>query len=295
MTDPVQALVVFGAETHPPDSLVANIAVPIAILVFFGGTYLLVRSNLGTKRGYLVVATTFFGFIMLFSLFWGFGGWGTPQASGPTQLPGQPIDELEPRWIPFDQDSRLANRSAYDVVQNYPEGFEVYEGGNADETLEAVNQAIANDQFETIEPLRESLVDFDEEIALVEDGTENIRSFFSQGDVLDGEASLDLVGELDEPVEIGFAEAANGDLVMAVTYQEFDQESFEVVEDGETYTAFGYYERGAPLMPSLVFFIVALVLFALHGWLLDRDERLERRERERLEQTEEPERVPEPV
>lgn len=295
MLDPAQALVVFGAETHPPDSVVANIAVPIAILVFFGGTYLLVRSNLGTKRGYLVVATTFFGFIMLFSLFWGFGGWGTPQASGPTQLPGQPIDELEPRWIPFAQDSQLASQPAYDVVQNYPEGFEVYEGGNADETLSAVEQAIANDQFETTKPLRDSLVDFDEEIALVEDGTENIRSFFSQGEVLDGQASLDLVGELDEPVEIGFAEAGNGDLVMAVTYQEFDQENFEVVEGGETYTAFGYYERGAPLMPSLVFFAVALVLFALHAWLLDRDERLERRERERLEQTEEPERVPEPA
>jgi hypothetical protein len=289
MLNPVDALVVIGAESHPPDSIVADIAVPLAILVFFGSVYVLVRSNLGTKRGYLVVATTFFGFIMLFSLFWGFGGWGTPPAAGPTQLPGQPTDELQPRWVPFAQDSRLAGQPPYEQVGDFPEGFQVFEGENQEEALAAVEQAISAGDLdpEIMNAIENSMITFDERISLIEDGADGIGTFFADHDLL--------TSELDEAVRIGLAANGRGELLMGATYQEFDEEAFEVVEDGETYTAFGYYEQGARLLPALSFFVIALILFALHAWLLDRDERLERRDRQQTEELEEPERVPEPA
>lgn len=268
--DPATALVVLGAEGHPPDSFVAQVATPAAILVFFGSTYLLVRSNLGTKRGYLVMATTFFGFMSFFSLFWAFGGWGTPDASGPRQLPGQELDHYVPRWIPFAVDSRLAQQEDFQAVADYPDGWTVYE------SVDEIEGEVGEERF-----------------GRVEDGIGEIRGFFAEDEVLDGQ-EFGLVGDLWEPIEIGIA--TEGDqLLMAVTYQEFDEENFELVEDGETYAAFGYFEEGAPLLPSFVFFGIAIVLFVLHLWLLDRDERLERRDRERTTELEEPERVPEPA
>lgn len=293
MIEAMQALVVFGAETHPPDSVVAKITVPIAILVFFGSTYLLLRANLGTKRGYLVLATTFFGFIMLFSLFWGFGGWGTPPAAGPTQLPGQPGDELQPKWVPFAQDSRLASQPNYEMVKQYPEGFQVFSGESGEETLNQVQQSLEQENLDAMPAVRDSMMQFDEQIALIEDGVDRINDFFAQDQLLG--QSFGLVDDLDKPVEIGLAQNQAGELVMAVTYQEFNQQEAQVVPDGETHTGFGFYKQGAPLLPSFVMFALGLVLFVLHAWLLDRDERLERRERERLTQTEEPERVPEPA
>lgn len=284
-----QHLAILGAQSHPPDELVANIAVPLGILVFFGSVYMLVRSNLGTKRGYLVAATTFFGFIMLFSLFWGFGGWGTPPAAGPTQLPGQPIDELEPRWIPFAEDSRLAGQPAYQEVADFPDGFEVFEGEDEEQAVAAIAEAVEAGDIDpaVMNAIEGSLIEFDEPMDLIEDGVDDIGTFFADHDLL--------TGELDKALTIGLAANDRGELLMGATYHEFDDQEFEVVEDGETYTAFGYYEQGARLLPALTFFVIALILFALHAWLLDRDERLERRDRRQTEALEEPERVPEPA
>ncbi|PSO48978.1 MAG: hypothetical protein BRC31_09130 [Actinobacteria bacterium QS_5_72_10] len=304
MIDPLQLPVVFKAASTAPDSVVADIVVPLGILVFFGTTYVLLRANLGTKRGYLVMATTFFGFMMLFSLFWGFGGWGTPQAKGPTQLPGQPVGALDPTWRPFAQDSQLAQQPDYQLVQDYPEGFQTFEGASGSETMAAVEEALKAGELEAAPAIRDSLsLDLDEPMALLEQAVDDSSSFFSQDEVsltIDGEEMTQRWSNAPiqsqwEPTEIGLTTNNAGEVVMAMTFQEVGDNG-EVVADGETYTAFAFYDQGAPLMPSFVFFFVALILFALHGWLLDRDERLERREREQLErQLEEAERVPEPA
>lgn len=104
----MSALVLFAAQGTPPDSLVAKLAVPLGALIFLGSIYMLLRSNLGTRRGYLVFGTAFFGFMIIQSLFWAFGAPGTPVATGPTNLPGQPANEYQPTWVPFAGDSRLA-------------------------------------------------------------------------------------------------------------------------------------------------------------------------------------------
>ncbi len=281
MTEPL-LVIPLAAEFVPPESIWAQLSAPLGILVFFGSTYLLLRSNLGTKRGYLVLATVFFGFISLFSLFWTYGGMGSDEASGPRQLPGQPIGELEPGWVPFAQDARLVEeRPELQAVQDFPEGFEVVEGDDGDAILDEI----------------EGMVD-EETLDLLDEAVGDLRNFFADEEVfseglgpLDDEAGIDQLGDLDEPVEIGWTEV-EGTLLVAITYAEFDEQEFELVEDGYAYTAFGFYDEGALQLPGLAMAAIAFVLFVLHAWLLDRDERLERRAQQELEELEEAPRVP---
>ena len=70
-------------EFVPPDDWRGVIALPAGIIIFFGGIFMLLKSNLGTRRAYLVEASTFFGFMLILSLFWGFGAPGTPRNTGP--------------------------------------------------------------------------------------------------------------------------------------------------------------------------------------------------------------------
>ena len=246
-------LIVVAADEIPPESLMAQLIVPIGILAFFGSTYLLLRSNLGTRRAYYMLATCTFAFLFIMSVFWGFGAPGTPQATGPQNLPGQPLDELLPKWVPFAQDSLLADRPDLSIVKDYPEGF-VEEGWPAD---------------------------FEE---TAETGVDDIQSFFATEDA--GEQ----VGELWEVQSVAYAETDTNLPVLAVEFSGVDEEGQPT--DG-TYTAFGFWDEGAPLLPSYILMGLSLVGLLLHGWLLDRDERMERRRLAEAAAAEEaPERVP---
>jgi hypothetical protein len=248
-------LLILAADEIPASSPLAQLATPLGILFFIGSTYMLLRSNLGTARGYYVLATSLFGFMLLISLFWGFGAPGTPQATGPTNLPGQPADALLPKWIPFAQDSLLAERSDLQIVQNYPEGFEV-DGWPA------------------------------EEQETVEGGVEDIQSFFSSS------TAGEQIGATWPAETVAYARTTTGYTLIAVEFTPVDAELQPT--GGDPYVAFGYFDPGNPLLPSYVFILISLVLFVLHCWLLDRHERMERRELEAARGTAaEPE--PEPV
>lgn len=230
-------LIVVAAEQIPPDSIMSQLIVPLGILLLLGSTYLLLRSNLGTARGYYVLATVTFAFLFIMSIFWGVGAPGTPQATGPQSLPGQPLDELVPKWVPFAQDSLLADRADLSIVKDYPEGFE--EGGWPADFAETA-----------------------------ESGVDEIKGFFA------GEEAGERVGELWEAEVVAFAVTETGLPVLAVEYREVN----EAGERGDaTYTAFGFWDEGAPLLPSFVFMGISFVGLVLHAWLLDRSERMERR------------------
>ena len=107
----------------PAESPWAKVALPLGFLIFVGLTFVLVRSNLGTRRGYLVTATSLFGFMVIYSLFWAFGAPGTPPNTGPQNLPGQELDAYQPVFRPFAPDSQIAQDPDYAVVANHPVGF----------------------------------------------------------------------------------------------------------------------------------------------------------------------------
>jgi hypothetical protein len=253
MLETLTGLTVLAAEGVPPGSPLAVLSVPIGVIVLLGSIYLLVRSNLGTRRGYLVMATSLFGFMVIMSIFWTFGAPGTPQATGPRNLPGQLPNEYQPTWTPFAQDSRIAQLPEYQIVQNHPDGF-----GEVPEDFADEAEAGAND----------------------------IQTFFADED--HGE----VISDIDEVESIEYAEADNGFPVVAVTYLPVDPNTFEVVEDGEPVTLFAFFDEGNPIFPGLVFIALSLLLFGLHAFLLFLDEGRETREAARTADEVEREPVP---
>jgi hypothetical protein len=307
-------LLVLAAEGHgiPGGDWRAQIAVPLGFVLFIGSVYMLVRSSLGTRRGYLVTATSLFGFMIIYASFWTFGAPGTPPATGPQNLPGQQLDAYEDVWRPFAGDSNLANDPNYAVAKTFPEGF-------AATPDEAGLPANVEGQAAT--------------------GSDDIKTFFSTADEGAG-VSTPTMGATWEPVPPpGFednpdvtrlyARAENGRAIIGVVYAPTWQvgqlppgtevgdgpppltpdgeavaedesnvapegtEIGDVVEGGATYTAFAYFDPGSPMFPSLVTLAIMLVLFAVHVLLLGLDERKERRERAAVaEQPVAEERVP---
>lgn len=248
-------LLVFATEAGriPPDDLRTQLAVPLGILVFIGSIYLLLRANLGTRRGYLVLGTSLFGFLTIHALFWTFGAPGTPPATGPQSLPGQELNAYEPTWVAFAGDSLIAERPEYSIVRQYPEGFGPVPADFADGAGVAVDE---------------------------------IRNFFSS------EERQSKVVQADwEPVPgpdgVLYAEATNGRPIVAVTYG-----PPEGGDDAEPVTLYGYFDAGNPIFPSLVALGIAFALFLFHVFLLNRDEVRERRERAEEAAEEEAEPVP---
>jgi hypothetical protein len=303
-------LLVLASESHgiPGSDWRAKIAVPLGAVLFLGSIYMLVRANLGTRRGYLVTATSLFGFMIIYSLFWAFGAPGTPPATGPQNLPGQELDAYEDTWRAFAGDSTIANDPNYAVAKTFPEGFApTPEEAGLPENVEA--------QAET--------------------GSDDIKTFFSTAEADGGAFASPPMGGSWEPVSPpGFeddpkvtrlyAKAENGRAIIGVVYQQTWQiaqlppgeelpegapppltpdgvalkeddpktpeneanaapegvEMGDVVEGGETYQAFAFFDPGSQKFPSLITLGLMLLLFIIHALLLAMDERKERRERE---------------
>lgn len=230
----------FAATGIPPDSALARLSPIIGGIIFFGSIYMLLRSNLGSRRGYLVFGTSLFGFMVIMSMFWAFGAPGTPIATGPTNLPGQVPNEYQPTWTAFAETSRIAEDPRYAFVTQEPGRFTEVPDEFADEAEVGVNE------------------------------TQNFFSSEEGGEIVAAEWA---------PVETEYAEAENGYPVLRITYQETDAETQELIEDGEQIVLYGAFDAGSPVFPGVVFLLVSLVLFVLHAFLLDRDETRERRER----------------
>lgn len=230
----------FAATGIPPDSALARLSPLIGGVIFFGSIYMLLRSNLGTRRGYLVFGTSLFGFMVIMSMFWAFGAPGTPVATGPTNLPGQVPNEYQPTWTAFAETSRVAETPEYAFVTQEPGRFGAVPESFADEA---------------------------------EVGASEIQNFFSS------EQGGEIVPAEWAPAQIEYAEGENGYPVLRVTYQETDEETQELIEDGEQIILYGAFDAGNPVFPGVVFLLFSLVLFVLHALMLDRDETRERRER----------------
>lgn len=259
----MHSLLVFAAEANeefvPPDDWRAIIALPVAFLFFFVSVYLLLRSNLGTRRAYLVIATCFFGFMVILSLYWTTGAPGTPMATGPQNLPGQVGDYYQATWRPFAADSVIADEQ-YPIVKSYPEGFSA-----VPEDDQALGDLIAN------------AVD------------ELSRFFAEERGGVPGPVGADWVPAEEPQV----ATADDGTQLLAVTYAPPNEQG-EPDPAGDTYTAFAYYDPGFLLLPSLIMVALSVLGFALHVALLAWDENREKREQS-VDELPEAERAPAPA
>lgn len=295
---PVVLAVAAAEEYVAPDDWRGAIALPAGIIIFFGAIFLLLKSNLGTRRAYLLEASTFFGFMLILSLFWGFGAPGTPQNTGPQSLPGQPADYYTPKWVAFAPDSTLA-QERFGLVSQFPEGFEEETIGG-EEAVQAEGEGTG-----TAEDEADPAAAGDAAIG----GVEEIGTFFREergGEQLIGDDWVPA-----GPPLVAFAEG--GEKVVGATYGKpfsfnddgeipqgpdgqplfsEDQlgqaipEDFEVpagVDDAtaelvtpETFTAFAYFDPGFALFPALVMMAISFVGFVIHALLLGWDENREK-------------------
>jgi hypothetical protein len=291
-------LAVAAAEEYvPPDDWRGAIALPAGIIIFYGGIFLLLKANLGTRRAYLLEASTFFGFMLILSLFWGFGAPGTPQNTGPQSLPGQPVDYYTPKWVAFAPDSTLA-QERFGLVSQFPEGFEE-EGAAGDQAAEGGAEATGGGAEAEAEAAGDAAVG----------GVEEIGTFFREehgGEQLIGDewvpAGPPLVAFTDSGEKVvgathgkPFAFNADGEIPTGPDGQPLfseDQlgtaipEDFEVPPglDGatadlvtpETFTAFAFFDPGFALFPALVMMAISFVGFVIHALLLGWDENREK-------------------
>jgi len=286
--DLLTSLTTFAAAGVPGDSPSARLAVPLGILVFFGSIYLLLRANLGTRRGYLVLATSFFGFMIIMSLFWTFGAPGTPQMVGPSHLPGQESDAYEPAWVPFAGDSLIAEEPDYQFVQDYPDGFEEVPDGLAGAAETGTEEII--DFFAETE--HKPVTDFDDDWEAAETRYAEAPNGFrviavtleppaEEGEEEAAGEGEDAAAEDEEAVGEGEDAAAEEEEDPAAEDEEAAGEGEDAAaeeEEVEPVTLFAYFDEGAVRFPGYVFIGLALAGFLLHAVLLNADEAREQRD-----------------
>lgn len=90
-----------------------SLAVISALVLFSGSVWLLLSAVFGVRLGYLVMATAFFGFMIVISTLWAFGAPGTPAYLGPK-------GEL-PHWVALGAGVELSAPD-FPVLERYPGG-----------------------------------------------------------------------------------------------------------------------------------------------------------------------------
>jgi hypothetical protein len=225
---------------------VKGIAVVVTAFVLLpGSVYMLLASNFGALKGYLIAATAFFGFLVMLSAVWLFGLPGTTPLTGPKGT--------QPTFKFFTIDDPVA--ATYDSVRTFqgeagngwqeaPTGEA--EAGSAEETLKA-----------DLDTARQTALS-----DLIEE---------TNRDVEDSSKELD-VTNLDARV---FYTIQDGTEVAAVVISPKDPPEGSGLErpDFAPRTTFAYRDPGSPYLPSILFLIGSLVLFLVHLVLLGLAER----------------------
>jgi hypothetical protein len=211
-----------------------------AFVLLPGSVYMLLASNFGALKGYLIAATAFFGFLVMLSTIWTFGLPGTPALTGPKGV--------EPTFKFFTIDDPEA--STYDSVRNFQGG-----AGNGWQAAPEGEVAAGSEQ-ETLkadlETARQRAV-----ADLIEKTNKEIK---------DSSEELD-VTNLDPKV---FYTIQDGVEVAAVVISPKDPPAGSGLKrpDFSPKTTFAYRDPGAPYLPSILFLVGSLVLFVVHMLLL---------------------------
>jgi len=215
-----------------------------ALILLPGSVWMLLASNFGALKGYLIAAISLFGFLILLSATWSFGLPGTPALTGPVGK--------QPSFVQFGKTDPAASR--FDKVSSFQGA-----AGNGWAPAPSEGQLSAAD-----EQLKADL-DAAKQAALADFIVERNK------DVKDSSQELD-VTNTDTKV---FSTNQNGTTLAAVVISPKEppansglrKPSFAPV------SVFAYQDKGAPAVPSYLFLGGSILLFLLHVWLLSVVER----------------------
>ena len=300
-----------GVAGISPDHIAADLAVPIAILIFGGAMFALLWSNYGAKKGGLILGIAMAGFCGFIGVFWWFGAPGTPVATGLQNFPGQAADEYAPKWYPFEAESDRAEFFGADDT------FAVDEDGE-----------ITTGDFQTVAEFTGTTDVTDPMYASISGDLEGVASlmleqFFPRNDFggLDIGAGFrtelqDATAQID-PLSLESAKPADGGPTFAGYTAELAKDAdgnsqvFVINDNGQRLAAaklqvvanfenadgtsagsqvvdttawYAFKDPGAIWLPSAVWTIFSFLIFGLCLALLDRIEQREKREQVEVEE-----------
>jgi hypothetical protein len=225
---------------------VKGLLVVLTAFVFLpGSVFMLLASNFGALKGYLIAAVGFFGFMVMLSAVWLFGIPGTTPLTGPKGA--------QPTFNFFTVDDPAA--ATYDSVRDFqggagngwepaPEGE--FEEGSAEAALQA-----------ELETARQTAVQdlIEETNADIEDSSEELDA-------------TNLSAEVFYTIQDGTEVAA-----VVISPATPPEGSGLQRPDFAPKTEFAYRDPGSPYLPSILFLIGSVVLFVVHLFLLGLAER----------------------
>ena len=221
------------------------LVVIIGFVFLPGSVFMLLASNFGALKGYLIAATAFFGFLVMLSAVWLFGIPGTTPLTGPKGT--------QPTFRFFTINDPQA--STYDSVRDFQGGAgggwnaapsgEV-EAGSPQEALKA-----------DLDVARQTAVG-----DLIEEKNKDVRDSSEELDVTNIDAKA-------------YYTIQDGTEVAAVVISPKTPPSGSGLKrpDFSPVTTFAYRDPGNPRLPSILFLVGALVLFVVHMLLLGLAER----------------------
>jgi hypothetical protein len=214
-------------------------------LVFFGSAYVLLAAVLGRWMGYLVTAVSFWGMMLIFSIIFVFGVYGsTPPNLGPRGLRyACPTCISEPHWAPVAVGEEISSPK-YDSVAEYP--GEPWERPDEDTIGEIEGLSTALGQFLARE---------------AHEGHEEAAG----GEEAGGEASEEIKATDFALQNIRFHTEEDGTKLAAA--QVYFKSGGPIME------AFAVFDEGDVPLPSFIFLGVSLLAFAGHLPFLDKAEK----------------------
>lgn len=300
-----------GAEGVSPDHIAADLSIPLSILIFCGSVYMLVWSNYGAKKGALIYGVAFFGFTFMLGVFWWFGAPGTPVATGLQNFPGQAPDAYQGKWYEFEEGSELGDTYFSDVADGDLDAFQTVpefrggEGATVDDfDGDPAFNALAGDVQSGLAEILNLALRIDE------NGSVGIGGEARAEYATTAEAVLVEMGGIDQfqpanPFYTAAVDADAGDEVLVTeangvrtiganvtTYVNYVGPDGNVAVPVNQEVFYAFKDPGAIWWPSAVWTVLSLLLFGICLFGLDR---IEQREKDALQEVEEPERLAVPI
>ena len=233
-----------------------------AVVIFMGTLYYLLTTIFGWRRAYYVIMVSLMGFMILLSLVWLIGIPGTGPGFGPRGR--------EPEWIVFHPDSEFAADFKEEIAEfpaRWDEPGKKYFGNPDKNKTGAIDSAGEIDSIKAlVEP---ALAGFAQarNLGSADPADYNFRRKLAATE----EAKLSPEEKAVPVAQIRFEDVGKGRLLFGVT--------IPATSEHPEITVFAMRDKGTIFIPSLYFLVSSVVLFALHLWLLARDE-IKQRERE---------------
>ena len=223
-----------------------GIAVVVTAFVLLpGSVYMLLASNFGALKGYLIAGTAFFGFLMMLSAVWLFGIPGTTPLTGPKGT--------QPSFKFFTLNDEAA--ATYDSVRDFSGGA----GGGW--------QPAPTGEVEEGSPEATLKADLD---TARQTAVEDLKDK-TNANVKDSSEELD-VTNLDAKT---YFKIQDGTEVAAIVISPKTPLAGSGLKrpDFAPVTIFAYRDPGNPYLPSIIFLVASVLLFLVHMVLLGVAER----------------------